>query len=269
MRIAKTPEEINAAKVLNPDSPYVASKLADRINTASGRGKLPGNLEKIAPELNSFMFSPRLMSARIRSISRILNAANPLSSQTTLERTDALKQLLSIAAAGATEASIVYGIAKTAGYEPRIETDPRSSDFMKVQIGNARFDPYGGFQQYIVPVFKIGTNSAKALKSREVYRLGSGYGKQTGFDVGVDALANKASPMGSLAIAQLKGSEVGGQKLDYTNPNPFENSITKALTNPFILQDAYEIIKEDPYLLPLLGPDMMGQSVQVYGNQKK
>lgn len=269
MKIAKTPEEVQAAKLSNPDNPYVASKLADQINTATGRGKLPGNLEKIAPELNAFVFSPKLISSRIRSMNRIFQGAmNPLSGVSTFERKEAAKQLMSIAAAGASEAMITYEIAKAAGYDPSIELSPNSSDFLKVKIGNTRYDPWGGYQQYFTPVFKILTGKATSTTDGTEYELGKGRGyRQSGWTVATDALANKASPATGLGIAALKGSEPGGRKLDFTNVNPFENTIGRYLTNPIIVQDIYELINEDPNLLPLAGLDMFGQGVQVYDHK--
>ena len=34
--------------------------------------------------------------------------------------------------------------------ETSVELDPRSSDFMKIKLGNTRVDPWGGMQQQIV-----------------------------------------------------------------------------------------------------------------------
>jgi len=159
-------------------------------------------------------------------------------------------------------------IAKAAGYEPTIETDPDSTDFMKVKIDNTRYDPFGGYQQYFVPVFKILMNSSKSIKTDEHRPLDSNRPfSQNAFDVAINAIANKASPPMGLAIAKLKGSEVGGRPLDFTNLNPAENTAARYLTNPIILQDMYEVIKEDPYLLPLIGLDMFGQNVDVYSDQ--
>lgn len=264
MKLAKTPEELSAAKLLNPDNPYVAAKIGDRINVATGRGKLPGNLEKIAPELNATLFSPRLMASRIRSINRVLNPISYMN-YNPIERKEAVKQLLSLAAAGATEATSIAQMYKAAGKDVSIETSPDSTDFLKVKIDNTRYDPWGGYQQYFVPVFKILMGTTKPTTGGERQDLNKGAFAPGGFGTLTRSfLENKLSPLGAMGDVLINRGEVAGRPLNFTSPNPFENTITRALTNPIIVQDAYDILREDPTLGPLLIPDMFGQSVQVY-----
>lgn len=269
MAIAKTAEEKAAAKMLNPDSPYVGEKLGDRINVATGRGKLPGNFEKVAGEFNALMFSPRLMSARIRSINRLLNPVE-MYRYNPIERKDAVKQLLSVAAMGVTEAMIAQQLLKASGHEAHINLEPDSTDFMKVVVdGKTRFDPWGGYQQYFVPIFKIAKNTTTSAESP------SGPGEQRSLNEGPFSaggtgtlfksfLENKLAPLASFGATLINRRELSGRPLNFTSVNPGENTVTRALANPIILQDAYEILTSDPTLGPLLIPDMFGQSVQVY-----
>ena len=266
MKIAKTAEEKEAAKLLNPDSPYIAAKLGDKINTATGRGKLPGNTEKVAEELNALLFSPRLMSARIRSINRLMNPVmwakyNPV------ERKDALKQVLSLAAMGMTEAMTMKGILNASGHNATIGTDADSTDFMKVIIdGKTRYDPWGGYQQYFVPIFKIASGTSKpAGEDAERRELGESPVAPSGMEVLERTLIdNKLSPLAAAGATMINRRELDGRPLNFTSINPMENTLTRALANPIILQDAYDILMSDPSLGPLLIPDMFGQGVSVY-----
>ena len=264
MKLAKTPDEIAAAKMLNPDNPYVASKLGDQINTATGRGKLPDKLEKMSPELNTILFAPKLMASRIRSINRVLN---PVSywNYNPIERKEALKQLASIAAAGMTEAVVMKQIYNLAGHDATIELSPDSTDFMKVKIENTRYDPFGGYQQYFVPFFKIIMNTIKSTNSGERTSLNEGPFAPGGVGTLVRALfVNKLAPLASFGATILNRQEMGGRELNMTTINPFENTLTRTLANPIILQDLYDVMKEDPTLAPLLIPDMFGQGIDVY-----
>lgn len=259
MKLALTPEEMSMAKTLNPDNPFVAAKIADIVNTATGRGKLFGNLEKIVPELNATLFAPKLIMARMRSINRILN---PLSywNKTPVERKDALKQFFSIFTTAASTAMLF----KSMGAD--VSLDPNSSDFLKIQMGKTRLDPLGGYQQYFVPVAKILMGSSVSTKSKREYELNSGrFGSETYFDVLERSTTNKTAPLASLGIAILKGQEASGQPVNFSSLNPAENSLTKGLVNPMILEDIYELYNEDPTLIPLMLPlSAFGQGVQVH-----
>lgn len=110
--------------------------LAKFINTATGRGNL-GKLEKIAPELNAVFFAPRNMAARLNMLNPkwYLDLKGPA-------RKEAVKSAGVVLATGLT----TLGIAKAAGAE--VNDDPRSTDFGKIKVGDARYDIWGGFQQY-------------------------------------------------------------------------------------------------------------------------
>ena len=57
-------------------------------------------------------------------------------------RKEAARDLVAFLGIGAS----VLGLAKMAGAE--IETEPTSSDFGKIKIGNTRYDIWAGFQQF-------------------------------------------------------------------------------------------------------------------------
>lgn len=252
------PEAIKLAEMLNPDNPFVASKMADQINVATGRGSL-GRFEKIAPELNATLFAPRLISARVRTFNRVFN---PFSypSYNPVERKEALKQLISITGTAITAATL----GKLAGAD--VSLDPNNSDFLKVKVGNTRIDPLGGYQQYFVPVAKILMGKSISPKSGEETDLRTNplYGT---WDVAENALLNKTSPLAGLGVAILKGREQSGEPTDFTTLNPMNNSASKRFL-PMLSQDLYELLQEDPKLWPTIIPGSLGMGVQSFGSER-
>jgi len=248
-------ELIKNAELLNPETAYRASKIADIVNTSTGRGSL-GRLEPVAEELNAVLFSPALMSSRMRSIHRVLN---PLSyaSKDPIERKDALKQLASMTGIMLTTGALL----KTAGAE--VSLDPRSSDFLKGKIGKFRFDMSGGYPQYFVPVAKIMSGKALSTRTGELNELNESPFGQSMFDVAEGFFINKEAPIPSVITSYLKGTEPTGAPVDFTNKNPFENTAAKSAI-PIMIQDFVELLEEDPRLLPFMIPSALGGSVAVH-----
>ena len=248
-------------KHLNPEHQYLQDRISDMVNTATGRGSI-GKLEAIAPELNATLFAPRLMSARMRSINRILNPVSYMNYDK-IQRKEALKQFLSIAGVAMTTATAF----KAGGAD--VGLDPDSSDFMKIRVGDTRIDALGGYQQYFVPLFKIGMGTATSTRPPfNQYELGSSPVAQNEFEVLLEAFLNKFSPPASLGVATLKGRDQAGNPTDFTSMNPFENTVTKSLVNSMLAEDLYELAKEDPALLMLMPLAATGMGVQVHSERQ-
>lgn len=237
----------------------LARELANFVNTASGRGSL-GQLEKSAVTLNTLLFSPRLIASRLT----MLNPKYYISASPQV-RKEALKSLFAVAAVGST----VTQLGKLAG--GTVESDPASSDFGKLKIGNTRLDPYGGFQQYIVAANRLAQGRVTSSTSGREFDLGN---PQKPFDpTYADILTRfargKAHPTIGFVWSLLSGQkEMSGQKMDLTTTNPMENAIAQRFI-PIMLQDLYQLAQEDPSLLPILGPlTGFGMSTQVYGNER-
>ena len=258
--MAKTakPEELAGLEELNPANPYRLETIADEINVATGRGKLPGRVEAAAHDLNVLFFSPRLMSARMRSINRVLNPVSYIK-YNKIQRQEALKQLLSISSiAGST----YLAGSKLGGYE--VGTNPLTTDFGKMKKGDTRVDPLGGYQQIIVPAIRLLTG-AKVSGGGKLSLVGD-YGAGSGVDLAEGFLENKASPFLSFAMALANRQEMGGKPLNFTTLNPFENTATRQLAVPMITQDLYELFTHEPDLAQKLAivPSSLGMSIQTY-----
>lgn len=233
------------AELLNPRTNLeLARKIADYVNTASGRGSL-GRLERSASNLNAVLFSPRLMASRLK----MMNPATYVK-QDPFVRKEYLKSVLGLASAWGTFA----GLGAMAGAD--VSTDPNSTDFGKIKIGNTRFDPAGGFQQYLVLANRLGSSYTSNTEGEET-RLGEGFGTPTKGDIVIRFLKNKLAPVPGFAADFM-----------FANENqPFDMSDRSVrMFTPIMLQDLSEIIQGDPEFAELLGIPLaaIGLGVQTY-----
>lgn len=205
----------------------VSENLAKYINTATGRGGL-GRLEKMAPELNAVIWSPRLLSSRVSMLSMPFNPSF-YTEMDAFTRKQYVKSLFSLAAMGTT--AVTLGV--VAG--GRTSTNPLSADFMKVRFGNKVIDPWSGFQQPVVAAARFITGQTEVGPQARSSTVGY-------------FAANKASPMASLIydLTSARKWEGGGK---YTNRFGAETSVQKEVGSrfaPIFTQDMYEIIQSDP-----------------------
>ncbi|MEI6831313.1 MAG: hypothetical protein WCK61_01250 [Candidatus Omnitrophota bacterium] len=220
--------------------------IADFVNNATGRGTLPGGLQKAAVTLNSLFFSPRLVMSRI-------NLLNPVYyiKQDPFVRKEALKSLLAFLGFGVT----VLTLAKMAGSE--VGTDPKSSDFGKVKIGSTRIDVWGGFQQLSVMASRVITGKIVSSTTGKEMTLGEGYKPMTRADIIQHFIESKESPVASFITSLLKGQDATGQKIDI--PKEIEQRFV-----PMVIQDIYDILQEAPGLLPVSLLGIFGVGIQTY-----
>lgn len=223
--------------------------IAKFVNSATGRGDI-GVLNRAAPILNGIFFSPRLMMSR-------LNLLNP-QYYVTLDpfvRKEALKSLLTF---GATAGTLV-GLAKLGGAE--VGVDPRSADFGKIKFGNTRYDPYGGFQQYVKLAAQLMTGQIVSTTTGKVITLGEGYKPLTRKDIIMRFFESKEAPIASFITSLLTGQTATGE------PVRLSNEIINRLI-PMMTQDIYEIAKDKDNIgqsLAMALPGIFGVGSQTYG----
>lgn len=233
------------------DDPEFLSKLTDYINTASGRGSL-GKLEKVGNELNNLLFSPRLMSSRLK-----LLPVTPVSWKYYAQlhpavRQEALKDLSKFVGIQVA----IMSLAKMSG--AKVETDPRNPDFGKIKIGNTRIDTMGGFQQYVRLVAQVASGKAISSTTGKEFIMGKGYGSSTRADTLIRFMRMKTSPLVSMGWNALEGENVVGEKFDV------KKDIPEALI-PLIIQDVYDLAKRGEWeVLPFMIPAAFGVGVQNY-----
>jgi hypothetical protein len=159
------------AQALGRDlTPEEQASVAKYINTFTGRGDLGKFFEQHGTTLQAALFSPKLWKSRLDMLNPVYYAKlDPV----------ARKYALQNAASFAATAGTVLGLASLAP-GVTVDWDPRSSDFMKIKMGNERYDVLGGLQQNLV------------LLAREISgeKMNSETGKVTKFGYGLQDLAN-------------------------------------------------------------------------------
>jgi hypothetical protein len=149
-----------------------------------------------------------------------------------------------------------------------VETDPRSSDFMKIRVGNTRYDITGGKASIITLLARAITFKTKSTTTKQVTPLNSGkYGSKTVFDVGIDFLANKTTPLARTAIDIARGRNFQGQKTSAGN-------VIYGLTTPIAIQNFVQNFygqDADGSVAAVVGSivDMVGINANTYKQQRK
>ena len=240
-----TPEQ---AIELNPyQNIPLAKEMAKYVNAATGRGGL-GRLESSAAILGKILFSPRLLASRIKMMNPMTYVmANP----------QVRKQYLGSALATVGAWIGMAQLAEKSGLDVEVSWNPKSADFGKIRIGNTRIDLGGGFQQLFVGLSRIVSGKEAPSTGGEEFELGQGYRADTRLTIIQRVLANKLNPPAKGVYDFFNASErVPLHVMDRT----------AQLFVPLILQDAYELSKEDHglYTLPLLALMNFGAGTQIY-----
>lgn len=231
-------------------NPKLMKDIASMINTASGRGNIKA-LERAMIPLNTVLFSPRLMISRIQLLNPVYYAKlSPFA------RRQALKSMFAFTGSAMT----VLGLAKLGG--AKVEADPRNANFGKIQIGNTRIDVLAGFGQYVRPLAQIISGKVISSTTGKTMTLGEGYKPLTRYDILARSVEMKEAPIASFATTLLRGKTALGEKLNI--PAEVANRFI-----PMIIQDSYELAKEDPTLLPLAAFGAMGFGLQTYSGKDK
>ena len=156
----------------------------------------------------------------------------------------------------------VLALAKMAGAE--VETDPTSSDFGKIKVGNSRWDIWGGFQQWVRVFSQMALKARKTQKGEIVELSRKKFPFETRFDVGLRFFRGKLAPVPSLALELFEGSKLFGEEIKPTQ-EVIENTI------PLYLQDIGEAFEQlGPSTMISVGvPAFFGVGVQTYEEKKK
>jgi hypothetical protein len=235
---------------------------ANFVNNATGRGTL-GNFEMAANNLADIFFSPRLIAARFNTLNPYYYAKMPKAA-----RYEALKSMAEFIGVGITALSL----AKMGGAD--VETDPRSSNFGKIKIGDTTVDVWGGYVQWVRMFAQVISGERKSASTGKVTKLGGGYGSDTRADVVVNFFKNKLGPTPALAVrlAESKFGKKDGETV-ITSQYGEETTIPQEIlgqTVPLYLQDIDKLAKEhDPATLTgLMMASFLGFGVQQYKPKK-
>jgi len=232
----------------NPDLP---KQIAEYINDATGRGKLPKSLENSTRVLANAFFAPKLVASRLRLASGKYVTADKF------VRKEFLKDLFGLLSVGTT----VLTLSKLAGAE--VGTDARSSDFGKIKIGNTRYDIWGGFQQLFVLAERIRSGEMISSTTGKEFELGEGYKPITRLDIASRFFEYKLSPGMSFVLGAFRGKTALGEEFKVAP------EVAKRLV-PMFWQDIYELAQEEGWEgVPMAMPGAFGTGVQTYGDKNK
>jgi hypothetical protein len=217
-------------------TPADHTAIADFVNKASGRGSL-GPLERSAPILNTVFFAPRFVASRFQVFDpRVYTRLPPGARQ------HAIRSMVGTIGLVTTAVTL----AKMGGAD--VETDPRSTDFGKVRVGNTRVDLWGG----MLP---------------EVRVLGQLYHGERKKQTGQVTKASIAETVGHFTRGKL--APVPGVLADIATGRTYQGGEVTPLGElkqafaPMFLQDVRDIYgtKGHPELLPLA---FFGAGVSTY-----
>lgn len=257
-------ERLEARGITFENSPTTYKKLASYVNDSTGRGNVSKGIERLAPALNATFFSPRLWASRLKLLS---NWANPwwYKNVPAEVRRFYWEDMGKFTATVAT----VYFLSKMNGQQ--VETDIRSSDFLKIRDGKKRYDILGGFQQPIRTLGQYATGQKKDIDSGEITEL-------TDKD---KSLPNRLLEQKRLAVLlqHIRGklspvpaafTDFGmGRMMDYSEPT-VEKEIMRMIV-PLAWQDITSAYGEEgaKAFLTTGVPTMLGISASTYKDRPK
>ena len=244
MRLYDAQSDAIRGMKLTPEQMSDALKAqAKLINMATGRGSLGRQGNQAAPLLNVAMFSPRLLASRVQILNKMLNpvawARQPKGSRSLMMKDNAKFLAFTMT---------TLGLAKAAGLN--VNLDPDDADFLKIKVGDTRYDHLTGLQQPL----RFFLRMASAVKGGETY---SG---DTKSDILMDFGRSKASPAFGYGWDFMEGkNRLSGKQFEAGK------DLARTLV-PLPMQDFAEAIKNDGALLGMVKamPSLTGIGVQTY-----
>jgi hypothetical protein len=264
-------------------------RLGKAVNTLTGRASMnfkafgkEFNLETNSQVWNALFFSARFATSTFNKINPYWYAVVLRDSESTFRNPKvSVAQKLALSQAITyiiTTASFVFALQALGGEDEEgekiveIEKDPRSSDFMKVKIGNIRFDPWGGHLPWVTLIARMKTGQMKRTNG-QVIELGEGRNANK-FDKFVDFGVGKANPTLATIIRFARANEeIDGVKRDqWGNEVSIEEELK--MMYPIYWQGLREVMAENPekakaLTYSLVGLGLLGINNQVYGTSDK
>ena len=207
------------------NNPKAFQDYAKFVNHATGRGSLETLQPGALTALNATFFSPRFQVSRVQVVGDLISPNTSL-----LARKVIARDLAEFYATGMG----IMAMAKMGGAE--VETDPRSSDFGKIKIGDTRYNYWGAFQ----PMASL----AGRIYSGEIKSTGTGkIKKKERINLGIDNtvvqfLRTKLSPAAGRGFDVLIGETFLGEPVEPTakflGKTAFESLV------PLFIQDSVD-----------------------------
>lgn len=241
--------------------------IAEFLNYATGRGKLPKDLARLSPALNATIFAPKFLYSRFAApgtvVKRTMNMirqdpsalSNPAKLKALYDSDVVLQEMLRNTGAFIGLGIGVLGAAKLAGLE--LESNPRSSEFGRIKIGNTKFDMWAGYQPLVRYAAQIFTGERKTGTggTQDADRL----------DTFTRLVRSKESPIAGLihdfyAGQTFTGDEIRGDEVDIAT------QLANAFT-PLFIADLSQNLREEGVIGGIYtAPAFFGLGVQSYSS---
>jgi hypothetical protein len=143
-----------------------------------------------------------------------------------------------------------------------VGSDVRSSDLGKIKIGNTRIDIWGGFQPYVRMAGQLISGEYISSTTGKKLTLGEGYKPLTRLDILMRQIESKEAPVFSFLTDILKGQTFEGKPINI----PKEIGMRFV---PMVVQDLYDVIKDNPEAAPAVILTPFGVGVQTYKGKRK
>lgn len=215
---------------LTPESnPNEYRAVAKLINIGTGRGSLGHRGNQIAPALNALMFSPRLLASRVQLLNKMVNPV-------AIKRMPPAARKMMIRDNVKFAGTIAATLALAAAAGAKVSLDPDEADFLKIRIGDTRYDILTGIQQPLRFIWRMVRAFKADITQHETY-----------------AGPGKAEMLGR--FARTKASPTAGFITDYITGEDFEGRKFKLsrglidLATPLYLDDFREALKEDSVIV--------------------
>jgi hypothetical protein len=223
-----------------------ATALGSFVGTLTGRAPLPNQIAPMADTLNKVFFAPRLMMSRFN----ILTGSQLDPNMAPFLRKDAAVSTLRMALS----LTGLLTMAKMLGADA--DTDPRSSTFGTIKMGNSRIDVTGGIKGYVTLGMKfmpsyldgeLGWGWYKTRTGKWQQAWNDTYGSPDLVDTMVNFMQGRFAPVPSEVAQWMRGRTYSGEK-----PTPF-GTLTSLVT-PISLQNITEEFKKgnDQMMLSVL-----------------
>ncbi len=193
-----------------------AKVIAMYINAATGRSDL-GPMMKWAEQMNMAFFAPRFVASRFQYLGLPLWLLGSRKVSGRVKKAIAMEYARH--AAGVTSfLGLTVALGSLLGGDdeeekPTVSLDPRSSDFLKIKIGETRIDPMSGLSQVVVLTSRIASGQRVRADGKVVSLRGEDvpYGEAGMTGVIGNFLRSKLAPIPGAALDIATGENVVGQ----------------------------------------------------------
>jgi len=142
------------------------------------------------------------------------------------------------------------------------ETDPRSSNFGKIKIGDTTFDYTGGKGSLLVLAARQLMGETKSTTTGLIRPFGTDYGDQSRLSVLGDFVINKAPPITAAVWSAMRGTNAIGEPVT-------PGSLLASTAVPITVQNAFKVASNNPTPTSILGvvADALGVSANTLTNK--